>query len=235
MHLVSFSRLEDLISDDQLALVRPNRTQSFNLSRYLRKGIKELSVKPADARRAVVRLFRMAWERKMKETDLKTYALSGRALCFWFPDGFAERNKVYFTGPGADSRILCGRTKGKYWHLGISGKVLLEPVPCLALRAHILFSDDGSELWSSHKRMHKKRRRVFKTWWNDRWRDFLLAAVTWISRDSEYFELPLGVNVSGAPVSLRVMTSPVLFTSPVTYAKPQRFRTETEAAAASQS
>jgi hypothetical protein len=81
----------------------------------------------------------------------------------------------------------------------------------MILRSHVLFSDDGETLWASAMGMHRARRGQCKSWWNDDWRDRLLATMAWLSGGEATFVLPLGTTVS-AVMSAR----PIQFVSPVT-------------------
>jgi hypothetical protein len=81
----------------------------------------------------------------------------------------------------------------------------------MIMHSHVLFSDDGEVLWPSTTAMHKARRGQCKNWWNDDWRDRLLAAMAWLSEGEATMALPLGVSVSGV-----VCARPIRFVSPVT-------------------
>jgi len=78
------------------------------------------------------------------------------------------------------------------------------------VRSHVLFSDDGEKLWASAAQLHRARRSQCKNWWNDDWRDRLLATMTWFGDGELTFALPLGSSVQGS-VSIR----PLEFVSPV--------------------
>ena len=59
--------------------------------------------------------------------------------------------------------------------------------------------------------MHRARRTQCKNWWNDDWRDRLIASIAWLADSQTSIALPLGNSVH-AEVSAR----PVEFTSPTT-------------------
>ena|SRR2546428_10712277 len=58
--------------------------------------------------------------------------------------------------------------------------------------------------------MHRARRSQCKQWWNDDWRDRLLATMTWLSQGAPIIALPLGTSTF-AMVPIR----PLAFESPV--------------------
>ena len=59
--------------------------------------------------------------------------------------------------------------------------------------------------------MHRARRGQCKSWWNDDWRDRLLATMAFLSDGEAALLLPLGTSVSG-----EMSARPVQFVSPVT-------------------
>jgi hypothetical protein len=75
-----------------------------------------------------------------------------------------------------------------------------------------LSSSDGYNIWESDKRLHKARRSWFKNWWNDSWRDRLLAAISFVADFNSTLNIPVGSDVF-----LKVSTFPETFISPVSY------------------
>ena len=99
----------------------------------------------------------------------------------------------------------------RYWHFGVQGYPIVYPETAFVFKAHVVFSDDGQIVWESKKRLHKARRSQCSNWWNDAWRDRLLGAASWLSGDSG-IELPVGSDTV-----IHVASSPLRFTSPVSY------------------
>lgn len=98
-----------------------------------------------------------------------------------------------------------------FWHYALSASVQLLPFPRLALRHHVLFTDDGQTPWSDPDRMHKARRSVCKNWWNAEWRDRLFAfTATLVSGDEMLIP-------AGDGVFIAVAMKPMRFISPWTF------------------
>lgn len=215
--LISFAKMNKLIQTNQLYLgLGLQKTNTYSLDRYLAGETR--GAERRQARDAVYRLFRMAWEQKMNEKPLKVYLLSGDRRCDWFPKGYTEKDRIYFEGiNGRTWRQLWGRYKEKHWHFGLSTIIQFEPILCFVAMYHILFSDDGQEIWDSTSKLHRARRSLCQNWWNDKWRDLFLASMSLIADGEEHIELPLAGNVS-----LRVRIWPVEFNSPVSYSDPDR-------------
>jgi hypothetical protein len=113
----------------------------------------------------------------------------------------------------------------RHWHFAVSARPALHPMPMLQLRAHVLFSDDGRNLWSAPtakgrervlRAMHRARRSQCKSWWNDDWRDRLLATMAWLAGHAPTLNLQVSLGSAVAAVNPR----PVEFLSPVTLREP---------------
>jgi hypothetical protein len=111
-------------------------------------------------------------------------------------------------------RSLVGQIRGRHWHFGFSADVQLGPVLAYIIRPHVLFSDDGKNIWSSTDRLHRARRSVCRNWWNDRWRDLILASMYWLAQKQDEDELVITLSPD---VNLRVLIKPITFESPISY------------------
>jgi hypothetical protein len=182
---------------------------TLQTSAHLRMSISELLLKPFP--NAVQPLGRF-----LSQSNLQAYLLANNRICYYFPIGFSDKgdNKSYYQGvDGKRSwRSLAGKHKKNFWHFGIQGRATLYPEPAFIVKTHGLASSDGINIWQSKESLHAARRRWFKNWWNVEWRDRLLAAMAYIATGSEYFEIPLG-----ADVSIRVSSFSIVFQSPVRY------------------
>jgi hypothetical protein len=80
----------------------------------------------------------------------------------------------------------------------------------IVLRPHVIFTEDGKTPIYSVQRMHILLRSFCKSWWNDRWRDLLVAFVQLIAEENE-IHLAAGPNTSFAlsvPMRLSSKFSP---------------------------
>lgn len=163
----------------------------------------------------VVAFINQAWQLAISKR-LEAYRLSGGRIAFHFDTKSLPEPEVKFIGVSgkASRRALMGyktTAQGKrHWHFALSAKAALHPEPLMMLRTHVLFSDDGMHLWESPSAMHRARRTQCKNWWNDDWRDRLLASMAWLADGNATIALPLGDTVY-AHVSAR----PIEFSSPI--------------------
>jgi hypothetical protein len=98
-----------------------------------------------------------------------------------------------------------------YWHFGIQGRPRLWPEPVIHISAHVLFSDNGETIWESKRRLHSARRRQCKSWYNDEWRDRLLASMALLAGGKEAID----IEVTGAS-PIKIALTPELFESKIT-------------------
>jgi hypothetical protein len=167
----------------------------------------------------LTQIIRLAWERRMEGTGLSVYELSNRAKCFYFLLGAVTDNRLFFEGvEGKRSyRDVVGYAtrldRKRYWHYGINAKPVLQPVPHYVIKGHVLFSDDGLRIWDNKEKLAKARRNQCKNWWNDEWRDRMLAVMGHLAGEKQQ-----QVRLSLAPgVEITLSARPELFASPVSY------------------
>ena len=109
------------------------------------------------------------------------------------------------------------KIRTRYWHYAVEARPLTYPCLAYAIRAHVLFSSDGTHIWASKDRLHRARRSACRDWWNDDWRDRMLAAMTWLAAGNETVRIELGSDVA-----IDVGISPLRFESVVSYLEPKR-------------
>jgi hypothetical protein len=150
---------------------------------------------------AVKGLIVEGWAKIAEDRELPQYEFSRKRKALWFPKGKVQGESASFIGADGRNRRrgLCGyRTVGKVgskytrqWHFGLEAVPILYPSPALALKPHVLFTRDGKTISGDAKFQHRARRSQCKAWWNDKWRDLILAAVSWLSQRGWYLPLPL--------------------------------------------
>jgi len=171
---------------------------------------------------ATAELLRVAWERLCRTRGLQEHALSQRRRCFVFLSEQIPGDQVTFVDVEGKTRrrnIVGYKTVGekrRWWHLAVEARPTLNPMPALAIRLHILFSDDGKSIWTSEKRLHAARRSQGRSWWNDDWRDRGRGVMAWLAGDGPVLRMPIG-----ADQVLEVDTVPLSLVSPVSYSKPE--------------
>ena len=173
------------------------------------------SIAPHIARRIASNLLRQAWERTARRKGLIPFALASKAYCWFLPKDKIDGNKAYFRDQGGKRRFkaLVGFSpkRGVYWHFAGELRALPNHPETLVLKPHVIFSEDGITPLESAARMHALRRGFCKSWWNDRWRDLIVAYLSFLSDENAEFALDAGgvdIMVSGLLTGLECPVSP---------------------------
>jgi hypothetical protein len=176
-------------------------------------------------------LLRIAWEQMLTERKLPVYELANKLKCFYFPKNRVPNDKVFFTGVDGEKthRAMVGfstRTNSttgvsvkRYWHYAVQARPMVHPMLAYIFKSHVLFTNDGTTIWESKKKLAAARRSQCKSWWNDEWRDRTLAAATHLCDGADRITVKLG-----STVSLSIPANPMPYCSPVSYTDPQLLR-----------
>lgn len=168
------------------------KTETYNSSETIRISTTEILsgnynsdfIKNYECQRLIVQLINKAFELRMKDKDVREYQMTNKTA-YWIEKGKLEKDKF-------EKVQMVGKLKEKNWHFGISGAGKLYPFHVMMISSHIFFTSDGKNLIESKGIQHSSRRRQGKNWWNDKWRDKLLAFVKFLSDDSDSFFLEMG-------------------------------------------
>ncbi len=164
---------------------------------------------------------------------LLKYEMSNKGFCYYYKTGTIENNKVSYIYQGKkktknlignySKRVLVPslgeyETIEYYWHFGITSRVLTDPFLCYSLKTHILFSDDGENIWESDSKLHSARRDKCRMWHNAEWREIFLAFIHSLGKPDGFIEIPLSKTAR-----LQIPSQPVIFNSSVGYVEPADF------------
>jgi len=207
--VVSFACAEDIGLTDAHTLCVPTlpSTKADN---------PDLPISARECRNALMYILRTGWLSAVRSVKMHTYRMANERVCAYFTQDMLEGKLLSFDTPEGLSgrRALVGQSKGRTWHFGLSVDVRMEPFLCYLVRPHVLFSDDGITIWASTSRLHRARRATCKNWWNQHWRDRVLASMYWIAHRQGESAVSLPLSSSA---TLRVPITPVTFESPVSY------------------
>ena len=210
--LLTFACASDI--EKESGLLRIQKTDAMNTSSFLL----EENENRRDNRNIIFALLTDAWETYCLKMGLKKYTLANDKSSFYFNTDALSTPMVRFrrsVDQKNTRRSLLGYktvTTGKrHWHFAISARPAFHPKPMLQIRTHVLFSDDGRNVWPSLSKTHRARRSQCKDWWNDDWRDRLLASMSWLSSSESSIVLPLSTSSENVVIDV----DPVEFISPV--------------------
>jgi TIR domain len=166
-----------------------------------------------EAGKLVTSLLRQTWDFNMKRLGLQSFETSSGQSAWYMPAGFLEADRVEFFDREQKKRrkSLVGWSERRkvFWHFAVEAKPVLTEMPHYLLKEHIIFTTDGLTPIDSKEKMHLLRRRFCKSWWNDRWRDMLIAFTFWLSqRGASRLAVGAGQEVS-VDNKLMALLSPV--------------------------
>lgn len=151
----------------------------------------------AQLRNSVVYILSRAFVSAARSTGLGQYELSNKRYCAFYKPELSEKKRLPLSlaGMPKTSRALAGKWQGATWHFGISAYPSLEPFPHMEVSSHVLFSDDGRQIWNSSNRLHRARRSMCRHWWNAEWRDRNAALLLFLAGargGDDHIDLPVG-------------------------------------------
>ncbi|HEY0460531.1 MAG TPA: hypothetical protein VGC97_15450 [Pyrinomonadaceae bacterium] len=221
--ILTFAQIDDLGDNQQLF----GDTHYFYVNDLLNDKHSNI-IGEQDTRNKISDLLRQAWEKLLVTRGLKLYELASSSQCGYFlKDQVAgdrlyydeidktERGKKPYRGIIGFKTINKATGKKRYWHFGISAIPLMRASKYFAVSPHVLFSEDGQEIWSDKDKMHKAKMRQTSGWWNAEWRDRILAVMHYLANEKNEIEL-----VFGSDLIVTVDKTPLRFNSPVSFADP---------------
>lgn len=165
---------------------------------------------------AVKQLLKDSWHNKICNLGLPLFDLASRKRTLWFPTGSVDGDTVSFDGVNdkKSRRDLYGyltmtKVNGekykRHWHFGVEVVPLLYPTPVFVMKSHVVFTLDGKQVLGDAKTQHRSRRSQCKGWWNDKWRDLTLAAITWLSKGENSIGIKMNstetTSISNQPIT----------------------------------
>jgi hypothetical protein len=180
----SFATSQDLQTDAPPDVFFTEKYR-IHLDHFLQGKTSELpGLTRREANKLAVNLLRQTWNFHMRSRGLCAFETASGQIAWYMPKSFIEGDRVEFQDDDLRKRrrTLVGWSdrRNVYWHFAVEARAILGDIPHFLLKPHVIFTPDGITPVESKERMHLLRRRFCKSWWNDRWRDLLIAFVTWL-------------------------------------------------------
>ena len=176
-----------------------------------------------DCNNALKALLNNCFRKFFLSKGLLTYGLSSKKTAYYFSKDSENITKVKFTYPLAQNDEKVNKTKGlvgifdhdKFWHYGMSYYPIFSPVFGVSLKSHLIFTSDGKTNLFDVTKQHSYRRKKGKRFFNEEWRDMLLAFLeTLKNKNGE-------INFQVSPRSFLVMEiNPCIFSCDFDYIDP---------------
>ena len=211
--IVGFARQADMVSllNEQVPL-KP--AEAYSTEDFLSGNISlRARIERRDAQNRITYLIRQAWDIFAESKGLRPYVMANGATAWYMPLGLLPKNKAEFLDvDGKRRRRQLAGTSNKHqvnWHYGLTAFPVLGTPRRLELHSHVIFSNFDGILVEAG-RMHRLRRGFCKSWWNDRWRGFLRASLSFLSDGADSLSMPVG---SGRAINFDAL--PIRFMSPI--------------------
>lgn len=165
----------------------------------------------SDASNHAVNLLRQHFAKIAEGRGLKSVEFGNKEVGWFFPDGLVS-GKVAFVGVDGKvrRRTLSGKFKALRWHTCLIARPRLWPTLVYRVHVNVVFSKDGKTSLGG-KWTHRRRIRLTRSWWNDVWRDRLLAAMSFLANGKDSI-----AAVSGNK-PIEIARLPLLVEVPVSY------------------
>jgi hypothetical protein len=160
----------------------------------------------------VVSLLRQHFDGVARSRGLLPVEFATKESGWFFPDGLLPENRIVFDARDGRRirRAMSGKFKHLRWHVCLLAKPRVWPELVYRVHANVVLSADGETPIPGDK-THKRRRRLTKSWWNDVWRDRLLAAMHFLANGNP------AIAAAAGNETFQISTWPLLVEVPVSY------------------
>ncbi len=169
-------------------------------------------VERSDAIKHVVDLLRQHFSKLAAGRGLLPVEFANRDVGWFFPEGLIPGGKVVFANPEGKLqwRFMNGKFKTLRWHTCLIAKPRVWPELVYRVHANVVLTKDGRTPLPGDA-THRRRRRLTRSWWNDVWRDRLLAAMSFLAAGGQQIALSAGNE------NFQFARIPMLVDVPVSY------------------
>lgn len=221
--VISFADFRDLLPFFEALRIGNDGVDTVDTEHFRENGIVP-AIDSRTARNHLSFLLRQGFQRFALSRGLREYEMTGRRRFFWFPENLVENDRISFRGlDGVNTwkavvgfkslKAKEGAVRLRNWHFGIEGLPHLGVDSYISILPHIVFSENG-EVYESVKKQHAYRRSQCRRWYNNDWRDRILAALHFLKGDDAKLQIPL------APESSATFEPfPEIIASPVSYTR----------------
>ena len=172
------------------------------------------------ARRIMVNLMRQHWDLAMHRRGLLPVNFASGAKGWFFPDGLIPKSvKMALPDGRKVDRVLSGKFKERRWHLCLVAQPKLWPDALYRVHANVAVTTDG-KMPLPGEQLQRIRLRLTRSWFNDKWRDMLLAAMGWLANGADT------VDLAAMGERLSVASLPMTFDFPVSFVAEEDRQTE---------
>ena len=105
--------------------------------------------------------------------------------------------------------------KEQFWHYGVSLNPKFYPYISIAIKSHVVFTNDGINPIESKSTQHRLRRKRGRNWWNRQWSNRLFTLINYLGDEQEN----IIAQVSSSENCV-ISKTPIIFNSDIDYVDP---------------
>ncbi|HBO26291.1 toll/interleukin-1 receptor domain-containing protein [Culturomica sp.] len=158
--------------------VLPENIYSYSLSNILDGFESENFPSHNDVQNHFKRLLFIIITAILRKRGLWKYEMSNKQPAYFLPI-YEKIKPIKFVYPYSNKekrKAVIGTMTGVgYWHYALSFRPILSPFLGFSLKSHLIFTTDGFNTINDDKKAHAYRRKKGKRFFNEEWRDLLLA------------------------------------------------------------
>ena len=220
----------DIVHDNQRIKVTPQKVYSFSLDEILFGFESNEFPTHKDVENHFKDFLRyLIYEIFNRNGFIKTY-ISNKRPVYYLPANNNKFNPIpffykYSSQHRPKKKSLGGKFKEKwYWHYGISILPILYPFIGVSLKSHLIFTKDGKNVIDKDSVQHSYRRSKGRSFFNEQWRDLLIAFLSFLKNKNGDIEIP----VTKEGLSLKMKLYPETFWSDYGYKDPSHTMNEND-------
>jgi hypothetical protein len=198
--VVSFASFRELLPFFEALRIGNDGTETLETVHFKEKGLVP-AIDSRTARNHLSFLLRQGFQRFASSRGLREYQLAGTRRFYWFPQNLVENDRISFrTLDGVSTwkgmvgfkslKAKDAEIRLRNWHFGIEGVPHIGLNSYISVLPHVAFSENG-ELYESAKKQHACRRSQCRSWYNNDWRDRLLAAISFLRGNQASLDVPV--------------------------------------------
>lgn len=218
----------DIVHDNQSIKVTPQKVYSFSLDEILFGFESNDFPTHKDVENHFKDFFRYLIYEILKRNGFTKSFLSNKKPVYYLPANNKKFSLIpffykYSSQKRPKKKCLGGKFRGKgYWHYGISIQPILYPYIGVSLKPHLIFTKDGKNVIDKDSVQHIYRRSKGRTFFNEQWRDLLIALLAYLRNTNGDIEIP----VTKDGLCLKMNNHPETFWSDYGYRDPSHTMNE---------
>jgi len=208
-----------VVKDEESIEIAPQNKFAFNVNQILNGFESDTFPQHRDVENHFKTLLDNTISFYLKSRGFRRYEMANKKFAYYLPK-YNDLKRTQFNYPYSTKK-KAKSIVGKFesfgcWHYALSFQPILFPFVGFSLKSHVIFTSDGFKVIDDEKKQHSYRRKKCKRFFNEEWRDLLLAYIQTL-KNGDGIKIP----VASDGLSLEMKQWPEMFWSEVGYVDPK--------------